>query len=198
MFIPWETFGQNKLLSVSLERVSKPVHEIHNCCSLQLNAKCRTLSVRSLFYDQSQSVIQSTTTLSSSLPNFCICFRQSALLKSHFVKSRVIGPPSYLVSASKLSRRIVHISTKPISVTVELSCCCYCSCPRLGELLDAPFASLAFPVVRRSLQSFPSPVPNSVLQVTVVQVAVAQAVANGGAGGNDEPLPLPLLQRSLC
>ena len=47
--------------------------------------------------------------------------RQSALLKSHVVKSGVTGPPRRRRAASGFSGRIVHASTNPISVSVELS-----------------------------------------------------------------------------
>ena len=108
-----------------------------------MNAKCRTPVPVPCSLNHSQSVIQSTTAVSSSQPIFCICFRQSALL-SHFVKSRVIGPPSHRPSASELSQRIVHTFTKPISVSVELHCCC----PRLegtsGCFLPLFWLSLLF------------------------------------------------------
>ena len=121
-------------------------------------------------------MIQSTTKGFEFSTNFLYLFRQPALLKSHFVKSRVIGPPSHRPSASELSRRIVHTSTKPISVSVD--CCrnCFC-CPQLEALLDFPCASSILPAVRRLHQSFRSPVTNTVLQVAVVQVAVALAEA---------------------
>ena len=115
--------------------------------------------------------------------NFLHLFRQSALLKSNFVKSRVLRPASHRLSFS----RIVHTSTRPISVSVELElelhCCCYCF-PRHEAPLDAPCASLTQRVVRHSRQSFRSLVPNLVLQVTIrvavaltVTLAVAVAVA---------------------
>ena len=47
--------------------------------------------------------------------------RQSALLKSHYVRSCVTGPPRQPLSASEFSERIVHKTTNPISGSVELS-----------------------------------------------------------------------------
>ena len=53
--------------------------------------------------------------------NFLHLVRQSALLKSHVVKSGVTGPPRRRRCCLGIFRRIVHASTNPISVSVELS-----------------------------------------------------------------------------
>ena len=76
-------------------------------------------------------------------------------------------------------RKIVHTSTKPISVSVELSLLLLLLTAvhslRRFWMLPAPLWTL--PVVPRSHRSFRSLVPNSVLQVAVVQMAVALAEA---------------------
>ena len=79
--------------------------------------------------------------------NFLRLVRQSALLKSHVVKSGVTSPRRRRC-ASGFSGRIVHASTNPISGSVALSlllCCCHC-CPLIEALLDAPCISFALPV----------------------------------------------------
>ena len=118
--------------------------------------------------------------------------RQSSLLKSHFVKSRVIGPPSHRLSASELSRRIVHTSTKPFSVSVELS---------LLLLLLLLLLSAARDTSGCSLRLFDSPCCSTVASVISVSCSKPRFAsggssgggAGGGAGGNAEPLLLQLL-----
>ena len=78
--------------------------------------------------------------------NFLHLVRQSALLNSHVVKSGVTGPPRRQRCASGFSRRIVHASTNPISVSVELSL-----------LLLLPLLSADSGTVRCSLHLFRSP-----------------------------------------
>ena len=77
--------------------------------------------------------------------NFLHLVRQSALLKSHVVKSGVTGPPRRRICASGFSGRIVHASTYPISVSVELS------------LLLLPLLWADSSTVRCSLHLFRSP-----------------------------------------
>ena len=122
--------------------------------------------------------------------NFLHLFRQSALLKSHSVRSSVTGPPRQRLSASEFSQRIVHTSTNPISVSVELSLLLLAvRSLRHFETLSAP---LRFSVVRRSHLSFRFPDPN-----LVFQVGGGSRGGGAGGGGNAEPLLLLLPGISL-
>ena len=156
-----------------------------------MNAKCRTARVCSSS-SPSEAIGDpiSNNGFEFSI-NFLHLFRQLALLKSHFAKSSVTSPPSrpsatatgfpvapFRSDTFEFPQTIVH-TCPPSPFQRRLSfhcCCCYC-CPQLEALLDVPCASSSLPVVPRSHRSFRSPVPNSVLQVAVVQVAVALAEA---------------------
>ena len=204
-----------------------------------MNARCKTARARSLLSRPESIGDPFNNNGFEFSTSFLHLFRQSALLKSHFVKSSDVGPLSrpsatatgfrnfhlrallqplkgFPVTLSEFSPSrpatatgfpvTLGISTftpfcnryrfpcNPLGISKEnrthihqahsfqcrlsFHCCCsYCCCPRLGLLQDAPFASSVLPVVRRFHRSFRSPVPNSILQVAVVQVAVAQAVA---------------------
>ena len=130
--------------------------------SSQMSAKCRTLPCPFLV-------------VSTRVDRWSDQQRQSALMKSHFVKSRVIGPIDRL--PRNCHRGSYTHPPSPFECRLSFHCCCchcYC-CPQLHKLLDAPFASLTLPVVRRL--HLRAPVPTSVLQVVEVQVAVALAEA---------------------
>ena len=109
--------------------------------------------------------------------NFLHLFRQSALLKSHFVRSRVIGHLHINLLPQNYHGESYTNPPSPFQGRLSFHCCCCYRCPQLDVLLDAPFASLTLPVVRQLHLSFRSPVPHSVLQLAVVHVAVAQTVA---------------------
>ena len=113
-----------------------------------MNAKCRTARV-CISSSPSEPISDpiSNNVFELSI-NFLHLVRQSALLKSHFVKSSVTGPPSRssaTATSFPLPSRNVHRESythPPIPFQCRLSfhcCCCYCSCcPQLEALLDAP------------------------------------------------------------
>ena len=144
-------------------------------CFVQLANECQVQNprARSLFSRPESIGDPINNNGSSSLTICCILFRQSVLLKSHFVKSRVIGHLHIGLLPRNCHGESYTHPPSPFQCRLSFHCYC-CCCPRPEVLLDAPFASLTLPVVRRLRQSFRSPVPNSVLQVTVAQ-AVAQA-----------------------
>ena len=139
-------------VSHRLERVWEPVHEIHNCWLVPalggVQMCVKKITSRTCISKNSQMCARYRTAqvCSSSSPsesighpiinngfefsiNFLHLVRQSALLKSHFVKSSVAGPPSrssatatgFSVALSEFPQVIIHTSTNPISVSVELS-----------------------------------------------------------------------------
>ena len=135
-----------------------------------MDAKCKTPCARSLF-SWSRWVIQSTT-VSSSPPIFCVSAISFAEVPFHQIESYRTLTSTFCLGIITENRAHVH--------QARCCCCCCCCCcwsALLEALLEAPCASSILPAVRRLHQSFRSPVPSSVLQVTVVQVAVAQAVA---------------------
>ena len=126
-----------------------------------MNARCRTARVCSSS-SPSESIGDpiSNNNFEFSI-NFLHLVRQSALLKSHFVKSSVVGPPSPLQVSPKPSRNFhLHALLQPQQVSPLTSrnfhresythppipfqcrlsfhcCCCYC-CLQLEALLMLP------------------------------------------------------------
>ena len=144
-----------------------------------MSAMCRTPRARSLFSWPESIGDPISNNFFEFCTNYLHLIRQSALLKSHFGKSRVTGPPSHRLSASEISQRIVHTSTKPILVSVELSL--------LLLLLSASCCTSGC-----SLRLFGSPCCSTVSSVISVSCSKLRFASGGGAGGNAGPLPLLL------
>ena len=139
-------------------------------CNSQMNARRRNVPCS---LDKSQSVIQSTTTVSRSACvstiNFVeVPFRQIKSYRATFTSTFCLG----IVTENRTHIHQANFSVGELSLLLLQYCC-----QRLEVLLHAPCASSILPAVRRLHQSFRSLVPKPVLQVAVVQVAVALAEA---------------------
>ena len=180
-------------LSAEWECVCRKYRPPCTCISYnsQMNVRCRTARARSLS-PRPESIGDPISNSGFELStNFLRLFRQSALLKSHSVRSSVTGPPRQRPLVSEFSENLC--TYPPTAFQCQLSfhdhcyCCycCYCR-PRLEAFLDAPCASLALPVVRRLHLSFRFPGPNLVFS------SGGGSIGGGRCGGgNAEPLLLP-------
>ena len=147
-------------LSAECESVCEEKYRpLRTCISYnsQKSARCRSARVCSLCPPPKSLVIQSAEAVSNFQSNICIwCNKQ-------------LCPPRQQPSVSGFSGRIVHTSTNPILVSVELSL------PLLLQLLledsgtvGAPCTSFALPVRLMRLSCRP-PVPNFRLQAAHLQ-----------------------------
>ena len=158
-----------------------------------MNAKCRNPRARSLSPPPRSIGDPINIKDFEFSTNFLHLFRQSALLKSHFVKSRVIKPHSHQPFANTASRfsvtllglmprncqkELCTLPPSPFWCRLSIHCCCssYC-CPQLVAPLDVFLRLFDSSCCSTYVSVIPGLVlQNTVLQVVVVQVALAEAV----------------------
>ena len=122
------TTVDNSQLSAGCECVLRKYRHPCTCTSYNslMNARCRTARARSLSSRPASIGDPISNNGFEFSTNVLHLFRQSALLKSHLVKSRVAGPPSH----------------RPFCLGIFTENRTHIYFPQLEALLDAPCASL--------------------------------------------------------
>ena len=218
VFIPWGTFlAKQAPVSHCLERVWKPVSEMHNCwlfptvcimwacgkemptpvqlCFVQLANECQVQNPSCPF----PLLTTRVNRWSNQQQRFRVLYQFFAFVPTvRFVEVQLPQIKSYRTAfilafcLSEVSQKIVHTSTKPISVSFELSLLL------LRLLLSAAWGASG------SLRLVDSPCCSTVASVVSVSCSKLRFACGGGssgggaggAGGNAEPLLLLLLSAS--